>query len=223
MSFKVIGLPAEKRFNLKNMKKLLATLSVVLLGLSNVNAQEKEEFGGFEKGDIYISGSMSYSSQKLKNEEFDFEDSDDMLTMAPAIGFFVDDNIAIEFSAVYGNSSVPDYYDGELRYTTIGAGVGGYYYFTPESKFSFFTGAGLAYATTFTEVNGIESDNKQRQFSFVVTPGVNYFVSENFSLRASLGALSYSVASYSESDYVSSSFNLNLNLSEVNLGVTYKF
>ena len=59
--------------------------------------------------------------------------------------------------------------------------------------------------------------------SFGVTPGINYFVSDHFSIEAGFGRLGYtSTKSNASGDKGSSSFGLNLDLSTISFGLNYK-
>ncbi|MFT4806242.1 MAG: hypothetical protein ACI9YE_003474, partial [Psychroserpens sp.] len=57
------------------MKKLLFMTAIAVFGLSNVNAQDENTIGGFEKGDVYVSGSVGFSNTKVadfKSNNFNF-------------------------------------------------------------------------------------------------------------------------------------------------------
>ena len=60
-------------------------------------------------------------------------------------------------------------------------------------------------------------------WSIAVAPGVNYFVSDCIALRASFGALSYASNKADGADDAATNFGLNLDLSDINFGITYKF
>ena len=80
-------------------------------------------------------------------------------------------------------------------------------------------GAGLNYNSQETG-----PDVKVNTFTIAVAPGVNYFVSDAFALRATVGSLGYTSAKADTDGAESvSQFGLNLNLSNINFGMTYKF
>jgi hypothetical protein len=203
------------------MKKLLLTSVVAFFALLNVNAQEKETVsGGFAQGDTYISGTLNYISNTVSDRDYKYSE----FTFSPSVGYFIDDNIALELTLYVGSNSEIDYLGDDYKYNNFGGGLGAVYFFTPDSKFSFTTGAALAYVSSKSEFNGIKSDDSYNVFSIGVLPGVSYFVSEAFALKASIGVLSYaSGKSTADGALVSNTFNLNLDLSEVNFGLTYKF
>ena len=195
------------------MKKLLFTAAIAVLGFTSVNAQDENTTGGFAKGDVYASGTVGFSSTKVA----EFKSND--FTFSPSVGYFINDNIALELNLLVGSSE--DFSDDKT--STFGGGLGATYFFTPSSQFSFTLGAGVAYASIKEEPNGQE-EAKANAFSFAVAPGLNYFVSDCIGLRASIGALSYTSAKEdAEGAEAVNTFGLNLDLSDINFGVTYKF
>ncbi len=71
------------------MKKVLLS-AVALLAFGFANAQEeKSTNGGFSKGDVFVSGAVSFGSTKSG----DFKQSN--FTVAPKVGYFVTENIAV--------------------------------------------------------------------------------------------------------------------------------
>ncbi|WP_299336185.1 OmpW family outer membrane protein [uncultured Psychroserpens sp.] len=195
------------------MKKLLLMAAVAVFGFTNVNAQDENTTGGFAKDDVYVSGTVGFSNTKVadvKSNEF---------TFSPAVGYFISDNIALEANLLVGSGEDFD----EDKTSTFGAGLGATYFFTPSSQFSFTVGAGVAYASSKFEPNGGE-ESKVNSFGVAVSPGLNYFVSDCFALRASVGALSYTSAKPDfDGAEATNTFGLNLDLSDINFGVVYKF
>jgi outer membrane protein W len=187
--------------------------AIAVFGLSNVNAQDENTIGGFEKGDVYVSGSVGFSNTKVadfKSNNFNF---------SPSVGYFISENIALELNLLIGSGENFN----EDKTTAFGAGLGATYFFTPSDQFSFTLGAGATYVNDKFEPNG-GGESKSNTFAFAIAPGVNYFVSDAIALRASIGALSYA-SSKEDVDGAEAvnTFGLNLNLSDINFGVTYKF
>ncbi|WP_296383341.1 OmpW family outer membrane protein [Winogradskyella sp.] len=195
------------------MKKLLFMAAVAVFGFTSVNAQEETTTGGFANGDIYVSGSVGFNSAKqadAKSNSFNF---------SPSVGYFINDNIALELNLLIGTAEAAN----DDKTTNIGAGLGARYFFTPSNQFSFTLGAGVSYTNSKFEPNG-GAEAKFNTFAIAVTPGVNYFVSDCIALRASVGALSYSSAKADvDGAEALNNFGLNLNLSDINFGITYKF
>lgn len=202
------------------MKKLLLLTAVAVFGLSNVSAQEenKTTTGGFAKGDVYASGTVGFSSAKQD------EAKSSAFTFSPSAGYFINDNIALEAILIYGSSTVEDG-GPEEKTTSFGGGLGATYFFTPGKQFSFIVGAGVTYVNSKSEIDVSGTDDfKVNTFGIAVAPGVNYFVSDCIALRASIGALSYASSKADVDDAEAlNTFGFNLDLSDINFGVTYKF
>jgi opacity protein-like surface antigen len=194
------------------MKKLLLSAAIAVLGLSQVNAQDGTT-GGFNNGDVYVSGSLGFNSYKYGNSKIN------SLDFSPSVGYFVSDNIALEFNLLVGSTKDED----DDKTSSFGAGLGANYFFTPANQFSFTLGAGVGYVTNTNKPNG-GPESKYNTFDIAIAPGLNYFISEKFALRASIAALSYTSrkADFSGAE-AENEFGLNADLSNVNFGVTYKF
>jgi long-subunit fatty acid transport protein len=123
------------------MKKvLLAATAIFTFGL----ATAQEDNAGFSKGDLYLSGSASFSSTKVG----DFKT--DGYSIAPAVGYFVTENIALEAGIGFNKQTMgmdfgDESFDADVKGFVFSAG--GKYFFTPADKFSLFAGLGFAYAS----------------------------------------------------------------------------
>ena len=186
--------------------------TVAVFAFTSLNAQD-ESIGGFAKGDVYASGTVGYNSTKVA------DDNANQFTFSPAVGYFITENLALEAGLIIGS----DENFSEDKSSSFGGSIGANYFFTPTEKFSFSLGAGFAYQSSKFEPNG-GTESTFKGFAIAVSPGLNYFVSNNFSLSASVGALSYSSAK-EDADGAESinNFGLNLNLSNINFGLIYKF
>jgi outer membrane protein len=112
------------------MKKLLFFATIILSGLSVVNAQKSKSIGGFNQGDIFATGAISFGSSEtgdMKESQFEFN---------PSAGLFISDNIAIGVALGLETrknkrGSLP-----ELKTKAFAVGAFGQYYFTPQDQFS---------------------------------------------------------------------------------------
>lgn len=205
------------------MKKLLLPVLFTMLCILNVNAQEKEKNTGFSNGDVYVSGAFNYIS--TSTEEYGYEDDTSSFTLAPSVGYFVKDDLALECSLIYSYSD-GRYYTGEkIRTTVFGVSIGAVHFFTPTNKFSFTTGISFSYLVSKDKFEyQINDSDTINIFEATIAPGINYFISNSFALKASIGAVSYSSTTYDRYEgSTTDRFSLNLNLSRINIGLTYKF
>ena len=187
------------------MKKLLLLAAFAVFALTTTNAQDEDSMG-FAQSDLYVSGTLGFAS--ISGGDADGT----AYNFSPSVGYFLTDNIALEGSLSYGNA-------GGDNSSSFGIGAGARYFLAPASQFSLTLGAGLNY-------NSQESgeDSKLNTFTIAVAPGVNYFVSDAFALRASFGSLGYTTAKADVDGAPSvSQFGLNIDLSNINFGMTYKF
>lgn len=198
------------------MKKVLLTAAAVF-AFGFANAQEKNESSeGFENGDVFLSGSFNISSKKY-SENDNFKENE--FTVAPKIGFFVTDNIALGLGLGLSSLKIEEE-EGDPEFKVNNTTISGFgrYYSSPASKFSVFGQLSVEYSTLKF------GSTKVNSFGFELAPGVSYFLNKHFALEATWGALSYATAKvdlpFAES---SNAFELGLNLDDINLGLVYKF
>ena len=190
---------------------LIAAMAV--FGLSHVNAQEEAVSNGFAQGDIYVTGSLGFNSTKY------YDSKSNNFTFSPSVGYFVTDNIALELNVLVGSGKDVD----DDKNSTFGGGLGATYFFTPASQFSFTLGLGASYTTSKRKYH-TGGEGTWNRLGAALVPGLNYFVSDSIALRAGIGALSYTgVKPDFPGAEADKSFGINLNLTNINLGVTYKF
>ena len=204
------------------MKKVLLS-AVALLAFGFANAQEEEKGnGGFAKGDVFVSGAVTLSSAK----KGDFKAN--AFEIAPKVGYFVTENIAI--GASVGLQSLK-FDDGAADATNSGLGLGafGRYYFTPANKFSLFAELGIDY-TSFDEEFDAESGTvygssfESKELGFGLGAGMNYFVSSNFSIEAGVAVLGYSSNDNGgDGAEKTNTFSFGGDWRAVTFGVNYKF
>lgn len=203
------------------MKKIILTLAAVC-AVSFANAQDKKESSeGFGKGDLYLSGTANFSSSKTG----DFKS--DSFTVAPGLGYFLTENLAIEGSIGFtsGTDNVDFFNDGdiyEVKTSGLGINAGVRYFWTPASKFSLSVGGNISYASIKTDVDGV-GDSTSKVIGVNVPVGLNYFVSNNFALTATWGGLGYSSNDNGgDGADKTNGFDLGLDMSSINFGLIYK-
>lgn len=155
---------------------------------------------GFRSGDIFISGSFGYVSKK----EGDVSTS--KTSILPSLGYFLKDNIALVGTIGFENTDA-----GGTSTSAFVIGAAARYYVTPAAKFSLFGQAGI----------GFKSAKDLTVLTIGVKPGLNYFLNDHFSVEATvgeIGIINTSVGSNSNTD-----FNFGADLSQIGLGLNYKF
>ena len=165
------------------MKKVLLIALVAVFGLTSVNAQDENTTGSFAKGDVFISGTASFSSVSFAGT------SADAFTIAPSAGYFINENIALGLSVSYSDATLE--FDGDdISVSTFGGGVFGRYYLTPSNQFSFFGNVGIGYSTA--DMAGVDLNTISAAFA----PGISYFVSDCIAIEAAVGVLGYSSSKF---------------------------
>lgn len=201
------------------MKKIiLSALAICAFTFSNAQETATEtstESVGFAQGDMFISGSfgiMSTSTGDAKENSF---------TIAPRAAYFLSDNIAVGMKLGYMSEKGDDAAGVEnMDMSTLTVGAMARYYMTPASKFSLFGEFGVDYMSMDNKL----AEYKLNGFGLAVSPGVSYFVSSNFAIEATWGALGYSSVKGDWTDAESTDgFELGLNMESLNLGLLYKF
>lgn len=199
------------------MKKVILTVAAVF-ALTFANAQDKKEgTPGFGKGDLYLSGTAGFSSEKEGDRK------DDGFTLAPGVGYFLTENIALEgqlnFKSGKTNSGAPG--SDDVKTTGFGIAAGAKYFWTPASQFSLSLGANLSYMSTKVDFGG--GDVTEKEIGFNIPVGLHYFVSNDFALTSTWGGFGYSSNDNGGNGAEKTNkFNLGLDLSTISFGLLYK-
>jgi outer membrane protein len=196
------------------MKKIILTVAAVF-AFGFANAQDKKESSeGFSKGDLYLSGTFNFASEKtgdLKNDSF---------TVAPGLGYFLTENLAIEGSLAFLSAKENDGVD-EVKASGFGINAGVKYFWTPASKFSLSVGGNVSYASVKTDFGF--GDSTSKIIGLNVPVGLHYFVSDKFAITTSWGGFAYSSNDNGgDGAEKTNTFDLGLDLSEVSFGLIYK-
>ena len=179
--------------------------------MTSVNAQD-EDSSGFAKSDIYMSGTVGFSSAS----QGDFDSSS--FDFSPSVGYMMTDNLALEA----GLSFSGDDNDG-VETSTTGVAIGARYFMNPTSKFSLSIGASLAFLSSTESEEGFD-DLDASGMAFVIAPAINYWISDSWGLIANIAALQYTTAELDiEGAEARTEFGLNVDLSDINFGMVYKF
>lgn len=197
------------------MKKIITCLVATLCAIGFSQAQEDSENLGFSKGDTFVSGAVGFGSQS----DGDFESSS--FEFSPSLGYFLGDHFALGIQLGFTTSTESRPFESDLDSNELNVGVFGRYYATPSNKFSLFAQLGVGYLSSNLEQGSFSRDGNGLEVS--LNPGFSYFVSENFALEASVAVLNYATFKIDEADDSANAFNFGIDMSDVNLGVVYKF
>ncbi|BCY29667.1 outer membrane beta-barrel protein [Flavobacterium okayamense] len=197
------------------MKKVLLS-AVAILGFTFANAQEEETTtnGGFAQGDVFVTGAVTFSSSSMD------EDKSSSFEIAPQVGFFLTENIAIGGKIAYMSEKAESFSVDTEDMSGFGVGAFGRYYFTPANQFSLFGQLAVDYASMEDKL----ADYKVNAFGAGLGFGMNYFVSSNFSIEAGVGVLNFASAKADvDGAEALNTFSFGGDWRAVTFGVNYKF
>ena len=204
------------------MKKIILTVAAVF-ALTFANAQDKKESSeGFAKGDLYLSGTASYSSVTRGDLK------ENVLILSPGVGYFLSKNLALEgqlgvisgknYQDVYGNGA---FY--QVKTSGFGISAGVRYFWTPVNKFSLSLGGNISYVSLKEDADTSIGVTTSKIIGVNVPLGLHYFVSNSFAITTEWGGLSYSTDDNGGNGAnKTDSLSLGLDLSSVSFGLIYK-
>ena len=198
------------------MKKIILTVAAVF-AFGFANAQDKKESNeGFSKGDVFVTGAFGFGSEKTG------DDKTTIFTVAPSVGFFVTENIAVGARLGFSSRKVEAPATPDAKTTGFNADLFGRYYFTPASKFSVFGELAAGIGSNKFEQGTI--DAKSKTFGVNAGVGVNYFLSSNWAIEANWAGLGFnSDDNGGNGADKTNTFGLAVDLTSINFGLNYKF
>jgi opacity protein-like surface antigen len=201
------------------MKKIiLAAVAVFAFGSANAQEVKEAKGEGFAKGDVFVTGAVSFESTNNKNTE----EKTSYFEIAPQVNYFVTENISLGAKIGFTSDKAEESGDDTQDLSSVSFGLAGRYYFTPASKFSLFGELSAEYVTMKDNLSTPEI--KANGFGAGLGLGLNYFVSSNFSIEAGLAVLNFASAKADvEGAKEVSEFSFGGDLRAVSFGVNYKF
>ncbi|MEO8932853.1 MAG: outer membrane beta-barrel protein [Xanthomarina sp.] len=160
------------------MKKIFLMAAVAVFGFTQVNAQEGGDFG-FDEGDIFIEGSVGFSSTNNKNTDVK---SNTVLVM-PKAGYFITDKFAAGVGLGFGSYKQETGSTINDDESSFAAGLFARYYFLElGNRFKTYSEFGVGYGSTNDKI----ADAKLNTISAGLDLGVNYFVTEKIAVTFAL-------------------------------------
>ena len=222
------------------MKKVV--ILILIISFNVIRGQEKEPIYGFAKKDFFIDGAISYRSDDTARGLTVFNNSEgvptsirireeqaDSFIFSSRAGYFVSNHVALGVDFQYSSlnidieeNNVPDL---DTRRYAISAFAR--YYYTPQKRFSIFNTLAIGYVDV---QNGflIEELNEDG-FTIRADVGAYYFLSKHFAIQSFFGLISYQTTdteveiTAGNDSTNNNSFNVDLNIRNINFGLIYKF
>ncbi len=165
---------------------------------------------GFSKGDFIITGAFGVKSTSVGGT------SSTSFKILPSLGYFVSEKIAIGGTLGYQQNGAGN---GNAATNDFIVGLFGRYYMKPKSQFTFFGQGLLSFVSSSPQGGGGSSTT----FGLGFSPGLNYFVSNRFSLEATFGEIGFKSTSSSGGGGSNTGFNFGFDLTDIGFGLNYKF
>ncbi len=225
------------------MKKVILSL-VVILTVGMATAKEKETFG-FAKNDVFLGGSLKGTSISDKDNYQHF-----YIKFYPTVAYFIKDNFAVGANLLlgYGKTETENIRENE-RMKSVSESrdihhayevdiFGRYYFLNLGKRFKIYNQLNFGYGKETSKVTMNSSyenfehntkdsrsqvvDRDRKIYNTNIGLGLNYFLTQNFILKAYLGQLiGYSYTK--DGDNYRKEFKFKLNSQNVSFGIAYKF
>ena len=198
------------------MKKLAFTIALLAFGV-NLYAQEGLEGRSFIMGQVgYSQSYQSYKSDVIK------ESKAQSYSVLPAYGYFISPSVAIGGALGYVGSTAGT---GDFKTTTNEFIIQplARKYWNVANNLYIFGQASIPFAFGSVKEGGVKQD--YTKYGVEIKPGIDYLLSNHWSLEASVGLFSWSAVNPKHGSNVNTfDFGVNSGLiSGLNLGVKYIF
>ncbi|WP_419870697.1 outer membrane beta-barrel protein [Chryseobacterium sp. CT-SW4] len=200
------------------MKKILFASAIALFGLANAQTTEKS---GFE-GRVFLMGQVGYESTDNNNNNV----TTNNFSIVPTVGYFVSPTVAVGLGIGYVNATTKNetidtkYINDAFKVMPLARkywGLGDKLYIFGQLAVP------MEWGTDKTKVAGSETSKaKYSSYGVQIAPGLDYFLTNNWSVEATIGAFGYQNTKYKGAESLDN-YNFGLNLSNIQLGVKYIF
>lgn len=194
---------------MKNL--LLSIVALFLLGITNVNAQ------GFQ-GKWWIMGQAGYGTEADGNVK--------KYSILPVVGTFIAPTTTIGLGVGYLGTETGKGDVKKTEGTFIVQPLVRQYWPVAENFFIFGQAAvPLGFGKTTDKNGSTKTTDKHTTYGIEIAPGIDYFLSPNFSIEASFGLVGWNAYKPKDGD-TTNDFNINVNsgfLNGVKFGIKYVF
>lgn len=248
MGIPILELPCPSYLiKIKDMKKILI-LSTIFLFHVLCYAQT-------EKGNIFIGGQINVFGNKSTNSDNTNVGTSHVLnfTIAPNVGAFISDNLAIGLSINVGNNTNKIVYDPispvsfgtTSKSSTMSYGLGLFIrsykkitnnlFFSVNGQLSYLSQPGKTESTTedpnyvYPPTFPAKQYTRSSTINVTIAPGLDYFITPHLGLRTTFGGLfantstSRNITLQNDNKQTSLGYGLNLSLNSFTFGLNYYF
>lgn len=202
------------------MKKLIA-VAVVALSVLTVSAQQGSWYvgtsgfnpnGSATDGGVVLGPMTGLSYTDVKDDASVFS-----IGLAPEVGYFVSDNLAVGLGVFYTYSKFKPDEGRNVENNTIGVNPYARYHFLNYGNFRMYGQLGFGYS-----YSSIDYDNSIHYFEIGLRPGIAYSLSDCFAINATFGYLGYDHFKQGGDNKISH-FGSNMDMSSLLFGFTVAF
>ncbi|MEP6795270.1 MAG: hypothetical protein ABJB16_13150 [Saprospiraceae bacterium] len=229
------------------MKKILILSTIFLIHM--------QSYAQTEKGNIFLGGQLNlFISNWTISDNNNVGTSQTLnFSIAPNIGAFIKDNLAIGLAINIGNSNNKNVYDpvsplafgSTIKNSTMNYGVGIFmrsykkitnnFYFSINGQLNYLSQPGktedisedpnVVYPPSSPAIQYIRSST----IGVTIAPGLDYFITPHLGLRATFGNLFFNTSTtknitlQNDNKQTVSNYGINLNISTFSFGMNYYF
>jgi lipopolysaccharide assembly outer membrane protein LptD (OstA) len=197
------------------MKYILLTLLVFVSLLSNAQ---------FARGDKFIGGHFSFSTQQSSGGLNDSESKNTWFELSPSVGFFLNDKFAVGGRVAYSSNrqkNTDDFSTQEYKSHSVSIGAFVKRYFAISDNFFFVLSGNANYGrgVQVNESGGSEIKTKGHNIGMYISPSLLFFPSSKWGIEASIGSLSLN--HYRDLSHDSKNTSFNVTYGTFSLGFAY--
>lgn len=203
------------------MKKILVAGAIALFGLASAQTTEKAGL----QGRLFLMGQVGYESTENNNNNV----TKNNFSIVPTVGYFVSPTVAVGLGVGYTNGSEKVSNNlGEVKTINDAFKVmplARKYWGLGEKLYIFGQVAvPMEWGSDKVKVNGNQVGDKAKYSSYgvQVAPGLDYFLTNNWTVEATIGAFGYNNKKYKGAESTDN-YNFGVNFSNIQLGVKYIF
>ena len=202
------------------MKKILVAGAIALFGLASAQTTEKSGF----QGRLFLMGQVGYESTENNNTNV----TDNSFAVVPTVGYFVTPTVAVGLGVGYASNTSKNTTGVEVKNINDAFKVmplARKYWGLGDKLYLFGQLAvPMEWGTNKQKVNGNQVGDKAKYSSYgvQVAPGLDYFLTNNWSVEATIGAFGYNSTKFKGSKSTDN-YNFGVNLSNIQIGVKYIF
>jgi len=182
------------------MKRFFQLL--VLLAFVSVSASAQ--------GNLFVGGQLSFSSN----------DSENSFTVSPNLGYRINEHMVLVGAVGFTSGTTDKDLISETKTSGFGLGAELRYGWMSGDNVFWFLAPGVNFGSSKVTISDV--DSKSTNFGIALRPGISYQMSDRWSVTSHFGRLAYD-SKKDEGEDAINTFGLNLNLDNIDFGLSFHF